>query len=1116
MYVKNSLIHEKFYLMQKLIFVFLLLIGYTINVFGTTPLLSIGNWRFDECTWKGSSGEVKDSSGSSYNATAKSANNTSLPQLSEQIINNSALFSRAHQNYIELPTLIQNQPNFNDSFSVTVWAKFSASAGYWERIFDIGNGTNINNIFLGRQDTSNNLVLGIHDPGTSQYLVANGAISDTNWHFWGATCNGSGGCKLYKDGVKIAESTTMKIPANVARTKNYIGKSNWSADAYLEGGVDELKFFDATLSDSEILSIYNNETIKNNYDGTTRESAHCPPSLSTCWVEDFTNPFIKDNWRIIKSTNYIPQVVNTNGNNKLMLTNDTKGIATGVNLNGYLPASNNYLEIEFENNAYGGYIGADGTALILSDANIYAIAGSSGGSLGYAGTTNTNGFTGGWLGFGFDEYGNFAVPGNVKEGGISKTLDAVTIRGTGNGMSGYTYITTSGTLTPGIDETSSTSSAPGDRYKLTIDTRNNKTWVNVQRDHTAKDGSAYATIIDWTDATQNASSPENFQLSLTASTGDKTNFHSVDNFSLKALNCGTVGATIEQSNVTFDAWDTFRSMSDRNISTKIVNKPFNLTVASLTPENNELHDINGTVCVQLINSSNNATLARQCHRWINQQNDSTYSFTIAQAIKDINVKLSWIKNDTSGTFADGREEDSTIASDHFAVRPASFSIIASNAVAGVDFDINFTAPNISGNVSSDYNESAGSSFRVTALEHNSSCTQGVFSSQPTSFSFVNGTKTVTTKYSEVGLIDINISDLTIACESRFAGIDCDDANVNDGTNFTAVLLAIGQTQKQITITPERFDVNATLFNFSGGGFTYLSSDLEMSAQLDIKLTAKNAEGNTTKNYTSGCYSNDTTLTLEHSIVPSPLTKILYHDSVTLSDLNITKSIPMTSAYAASKFTQGVVTSQITFNFDRSYSSPVNPFDFSITSATATDSKISGSSTPLGTAQFVYGRIHAYDITTNVSPVLNPIEFEIYSTTSGGYVIGMPQNVLHWYRNIEHSSGAQGTIIQGGFSSGSSTLDTSLQPYVGIQNVSITSTSDKTLHLDVSPWLWYSNKYNYNYASGSDCTKHPCFNYHYTNTPNSLPQGVHSGTFKGSDFTIAPAKKITNKGVKLFR
>jgi hypothetical protein len=329
-------------------------------------------------------------------------------------------------------------------------------------------------------------------------------------------------------------------------------------------------------------------------------------------------------------------------------------------------------------------------------------------------------------------------------------------------------------------------------------------------------------------------------------------------------------------------------------------------------------------------------------------------------------------------------------------------------------------------------------------------------------------------------------------------------------------LPIGLTQKSITVTPHHFDVNATLTNFAGGTFTYLSSDLNMSGQLDLNITAKNGENNITKNYTAGCYSKNTTVTLPHSTVPSPLNTIIYHDSITLADTNITKASSITSTYAASKFTQGVVTPRITFNFDRNSSVPLNPFDFNITSADVNDSDhVLGSGTPLGNTKFVYGRARVYDIATNVSPVAVPVEFDVYSTTSSGFVSGMPQNILNWYRNLNHDTAADGNVIRGGFTAGATdaAINAVSAPADGIQILTVTSILDKTIHLDISPWLWYSSKYTYSYSGAN--TQHPYINYDYTDATAGV-KGVNSGSFNGTDFTMTPAKNITTKGVKVFR
>jgi hypothetical protein len=129
---------------------------------------------------------------------------------------------------------------------------------------------------------------------------------------------------------------------------------------------------------------------------------------------------------------------------------------------------------------------------------------------------------------------------------------------------------------------------------------------------------------------------------------------------------------------------------------------------------------------------------------------------------------------------------------------------------------------------------------------------------------------------------------------------------------------------------------------------------------------------------------------------------------------------------------------------------------------------------------------------------------------------MPQNTLHWYRNLNHDATAQGSVLRGGFSAGTTDthVNVSSAPLDGLQNITVTSSTDQTVHLDISPWLWYSPTYSYNY--NGDCTKHPCFDYQYFGTSTTNLTGVNSGTFQGADFTLTPAKTIIKKGVKVFR
>ena len=105
------------------------------------------------------------------------------------------------------------------------------------------------------------------------------------------------------------------------------------------------------------------------------------------------------------------------------------------------------LDVTFNSYQYGG-TGADGLAFVLAAVNpanpvIPSVMGQSGGALGYsAQNSNTNGLSYGYLGVGFDAYGNFS---NKYEGSgctDPPNIDGpmageVVVRGPGNGTVGY-------------------------------------------------------------------------------------------------------------------------------------------------------------------------------------------------------------------------------------------------------------------------------------------------------------------------------------------------------------------------------------------------------------------------------------------------------------------------------------------------------------------------------------------------------------------------------------------------------------------------------------------------------------------------------------------------------
>ncbi len=62
---------------------------------------------------------------------------------------------------------------------------------------------------------------------------------------------------LYINGVMVANGSAPE-PPNVFRAQNYVGKSDWHGDAFVDANIDELKMFDRALTQAEVHFEMNN------------------------------------------------------------------------------------------------------------------------------------------------------------------------------------------------------------------------------------------------------------------------------------------------------------------------------------------------------------------------------------------------------------------------------------------------------------------------------------------------------------------------------------------------------------------------------------------------------------------------------------------------------------------------------------------------------------------------------------------------------------------------------------------------------------------------------------------------------------------------------------------
>jgi autotransporter-associated beta strand protein len=153
---------------------------------------------------------------------------------------------------------VQLSPRIGDStdFTFGAWVYWNGGAN-WQRIFDLGAGTS-NYLFLTPSSGSGTLRFAIKDGGGEQQLNHTAALPTNMWTHVAVTINGNTG-KLFVNGALVATNTSMTLnPVDVGTQFNFLGKSQFSADPYFAGRLDDVQFLPYALADAKIAAMMTN------------------------------------------------------------------------------------------------------------------------------------------------------------------------------------------------------------------------------------------------------------------------------------------------------------------------------------------------------------------------------------------------------------------------------------------------------------------------------------------------------------------------------------------------------------------------------------------------------------------------------------------------------------------------------------------------------------------------------------------------------------------------------------------------------------------------------------------------------------------------------------------
>ena len=200
--------------------------------------------RLDET----SGATANDSSGNARHATLLNS-----PAWTSARINNGLTLASASAQHAAFPSGLVSTL---DDFTVSTWVNLSTQAD-WTRVFDFGSGTN-NYMFLATRSSSSNYPrFAIRTASVTEQIVESSvALPAGSWAHLAVTLSGST-ATLYLNGVPVGTNSAMTLkPASLGATPfNYLGRSQFAPDPYLNGSLDEFQIYARALTADEVAAL---------------------------------------------------------------------------------------------------------------------------------------------------------------------------------------------------------------------------------------------------------------------------------------------------------------------------------------------------------------------------------------------------------------------------------------------------------------------------------------------------------------------------------------------------------------------------------------------------------------------------------------------------------------------------------------------------------------------------------------------------------------------------------------------------------------------------------------------------------------------------------------------
>jgi len=137
-------------------------------------------------------------------------------------------------------------------FTISTWV-YADTIATQARIFDFGSSTSAY-MFLSTSNGTGKMGFELKNPnGATQTIVSSTALPIKTWSFVTVTLGANKVC-IYLNGVLVGTGLSFtNRPYDLgATTTNYIGKSQWAADPFFKGNIDDFRFYNYAMTNDQV------------------------------------------------------------------------------------------------------------------------------------------------------------------------------------------------------------------------------------------------------------------------------------------------------------------------------------------------------------------------------------------------------------------------------------------------------------------------------------------------------------------------------------------------------------------------------------------------------------------------------------------------------------------------------------------------------------------------------------------------------------------------------------------------------------------------------------------------------------------------------------------------